>query len=144
MAIQDYTHHARICGTEGVYAGAPGSEVRISTAGGTLYQRGTKLNLSATAMNKLVQGYALGYKLARGTVMGTASVAINTGLTTITGYVITSEGATATKANACVLTTASPSGATLTAYRWKHTSATNSTLAAASTAGTLGWMAIGT
>lgn len=94
--------------------------------------------------NGVVVGAADGYAVARGTTAATATAAITTGLTTITGYAVSGVGGTATKANAAVAVTASASSGTLTAKRWKHTGASTATLVAATTAGTVSWVAVGT
>lgn len=105
---------------------------------------GTALTPTAAQFNLVVQGIAAGYKLARGTQIATASKAIATGLTTITGYAVSAIGNTATKANAAVAVSAAASSGTLTVYRWKHTGATTVTLLAATAAGTVSYVAIGT
>lgn len=92
----------------------------------------------------VILGIAAGYKIARGTQVATASAAIATGLTTITGYAVSPIAATATTANAGVVVSAKASSGTLTAYRWKHTNASTTTLVAATTAGTISWIAVGT
>jgi len=101
--------------------------------------------MTPTKVNALIQGIAAGYKVARGTVACTASSAINTGLASITGYAVSVVGTTATAVNnACQVSAKNTGAATLTAYRWKHGGASTTTLAAASTAGTVSWIACGT
>ena len=90
-------------------------------------------------------GAATGYKLARGraTACGAAAT-IASGLTTIVSYALTSEGGTAAKANTAVLVTGEISSTNILAYRWKNTSAGTTTLVAATTNGTIMWVAVGT
>jgi hypothetical protein len=92
-----------------------------------------------------VEGVASGYKLARGrTTAAGAAATIATGLTSIVSYSLTLEGGTAAKANTAVLVTGEISSANILAYRWKHTSAGTTTLVAATTNGTIQWVAVGT
>lgn len=111
---------------------------------------GTSVTSNAAELNQLdgktgvVDGVAAGYKVARGTQAATASAVIATGLTTITGYAVSSIGATATAANNAALITAKASAGNLTVYRWKHTGASTATFTAASTAGTVSFIAVGT
>jgi len=93
--------------------------------------------------NKTVVGIAGNYKLARGTSVATASVAITTGLTTIAGCALTTEGCNATPAMEGTVLTYKISGGTLTAYRFR-TDATAGTIAVANVAGSLSWLAVGT
>ena len=99
------------------------------------------LNASVSAP---VAGIATGYKVARGAQAATASAAIATGLTSIVGYAVSDVGATAAKANYAPHISSAVSSGTLTVYRWKHTGATTATLVAATTAGTVSWVAVGT
>lgn len=97
-------------------------------------------------INALVQGVAAGYKLARGSKVVTATASIATGLTTIVGFAITDRANTAAKANYAPHVSGkigSIAGA-LKFWRWKHTSAGTTTLVAATSAGTLDWLAVGT
>lgn len=107
----------------------------------TIYHLGGRENVN---LNNVVEGAAAGYAIARGFAAATASVAITTGLTTITSYGFSDLSDSAAKANAAVLTTGYFTGGTLTAYRWKNTSSTTATLVAATTGGSLGWLAVGT
>jgi hypothetical protein len=117
---------------------------------GTLYlgdangQLGTEVTLTPANMNLAVTGVAAGYKVARGTVSATASAAITTGLTTILGFALSVNGATATLINAAPALSGSISGGTLTVYRWKHTGPSTATLVAATTGGSVAWVAVGT
>lgn len=104
----------------------------------------TTTTLNDVSMANFTRGVASGYAIARGTQAATASAAIATGLTTITGFAITGVGATATKMNAARAFSGATSSGTLTAYRWKHTGASTATLVAATTAGTVAWVAVGT
>jgi hypothetical protein len=94
--------------------------------------------------NKTVTGVARSYKIARGTVAATASKVIATGLTAVVTYALSMRSSRATTANYASAVTGYFAAANLTAYRWKHKSATNSTLVAATSAGTLDWIAVGT
>ena len=105
---------------------------------------GTLVTLTAANLNLGVSGYASGYKLARGSQAATASAAVTTGLTTIVGFALGAYGDTATKMNAAVAISGAVSSGTLTIYRWKHTAPSTATLTAASTAGTVEWLAVGT
>lgn len=101
---------------------------------------------TATQINALVIGVAGGYKLARGSkvVTGTASKA--TGLTTMVGYAVSARADTATKANTAVVVSGEigSTAGNIKIYRWKHTSAGTTTLIAATSAGTVDWLAVGT
>lgn len=123
---------------ESLYLGTDGGTQVTSTA--------AELNvLDGITATYLVGGLAAGYKLARGFAVCTASTIITTGLTTITGYAVTPTACdTATKANYAALVSAKVASGTITAYRWKHTGASTPTLVAASTAGNLAWIAVGT
>lgn len=105
---------------------------------------GTAMTKSAAEINALVGGVAAGYKLARGNQAATASATIATGLTTITGFAVAPVGATATKINACSAVSASASSGNLSVYRWKVGGPSTTTLKAASVAGTVSWVAVGT
>lgn len=99
----------------------------------------------ASNIQSPVTGVALGYKIARGTATCTGTQAVNTGLSSIVMSWAQGKSNTATKANNGYTVQAVKTGtATITLYRWKVTSATNNTLVAASTAGTVFWGAIGT
>lgn len=138
------------------YKGKPSQSfdvVKATTAhAGTLYIGGDPLNgvdgtamtKSAAEINVLVGGVAAGYKLARGNQAATASATIATGLTTITGFAVAPVGATATKINACSAVSASASSGNLSVYRWKVGGPSTTTLKAASVAGTVSWVAVGT
>lgn len=107
---------------------------------------GTEITPTAAAMNLLVQGLAAGYKLARGTLIATATASVATGLSTVVDFAVTARSNTATKANTAVSVSGikgSIAGA-LKMYRWKHTGPSTATLIAATTAGTLEWVAVGT
>jgi hypothetical protein len=101
------------------------------------------LSRSAAELNLLVQGLAAGYKLARGSVAATANKAVATGLSSIVGFALAPVAETATKGNLAVLISGKVSGGTLTVYRWKHTGPSTSTLVAATSAGTIDWLAVG-
>lgn len=89
-------------------------------------------------------GYATGYKLARGSGVATDSLAVVTGLTTIVAFSVTQRGSTGTTINAGVALQGSVSGGTLTIKRYKHTGVASPTLVAATVAGSVDWVAIGT
>ena len=122
-----------------------GNEVYVEKATNkaifTIFGTGSRENVN---LNNIIEGAAAGYKIARGSVAATASSAITTGLTTITGYSLNQFADDSTKANVAVAITGDVSGGTLTPYRWKYTGAGDTTLIAATTGGTLYWMAIGT
>lgn len=95
----------------------------------------------------LVQGHAVGYAIARGeTIAVTASLGVTTGLSTVVGFAVSAVGDTATKANAAIAVTGklNATAGQLDLYRWKHTGASTVTLVAATTAGTVSWVAVGT
>jgi len=102
------------------------------------------LTVGGVVVTNAVKGVASGYALARGTQIATSSAAITTGLTTITGFAVSPIGNTATKANAARVVTASASSGTLTVKRYKATGPSTCTLVAATTAGTVSWVAVGT
>lgn len=114
--------------------------VRIT---GALTVTGT-LTVGGVALTNFVKGVASGYAVARGTQIATSTAAITTGLTTITGFAVSGVGGTATKANAAVCCTAAASSGTLTVKRYKITAPSTATLVAATTAGTVSWVAVGT
>ena len=95
-------------------------------------------------LTNFVKGVASGYAVARGTQIATATAAITTGLTTITGFAVSTLGTTATKANAGKVVTAAASSGTLTVARWKATAPSTCTLVAATVVGTVAWVAVGT
>ena len=107
---------------------------------------GTLVSPTAAQINLLTQGVAAGYKIARGSQSATDTASVATGLTTIVAGFAMSRADTATKANNAALVTASPGVATgaLKLYRWKHTGASTPTLVAATTAGVIDWIAVGT
>jgi hypothetical protein len=96
------------------------------------------------ASARMVAGMASGYKLARGSVAATASKAVTTGLSTIVGFAATLVANTATKINQARAVSATASSGTLTIKRWKHTGPSTATLVAATVAGTVEWVAVGT
>ena len=88
------------------------------------------------------------YQVKQGveTVNGTnaAGSTIVTGLTTVTAFSLTPMGNTATLANNCVAVTGSLSSGSIVMKRFKHTGASTPTLIAATTGGTVHWIAVGT
>lgn len=102
------------------------------------------LDIGGASLANFTKGVASGYAIARGTQIATATAAISTGLTTITGFAVSGIGSTATKANTAVAITASASSGTLTVKRWKHTAPSTATLIASTSAGTVAWIAVGT
>lgn len=134
-----------------VYKTSDGDKLVIASGGEVDFESGSSMKLAGTALtptaaqvNLLVQGYAAGYKIARGIKVATANGAINTGLASIVAFAVCAFADTATKINVARAITAKKSGATLTVYRWKHTAPSTCTLTAATTAGTVDWMAVGT
>ena len=128
-----YTHFDKVSAETAFAIGAQGSEVDIVP--------------TAASINLLVQGVVAGYKVARGNSAGTAAASIATGLSAIVDFVAIPLGASAAKANYCSLITGVKSTITagqLLLYRWAHTSAGTTTLVAATTAGTIEWVAVGT
>lgn len=125
-----------------------GAKITMKSGSEVDFESGSAIKIAGTdktsALAAVVAGLAAGYKLARGSVAATASAVVATGLTTITGFAVTPLADTATKANTCALATGSASGGNLTLKRWKATNASTTTLIAATTAGTLSWIAVGT
>jgi len=117
------------------------SELYLGTGNGDM---GTKVTTTPANLNLVTTGVAAGYKVARGTVSATASKAVATGLTTILGFALSVNGATATLVNAAPQLSGAISGGTLTVYRWKHTGPSTATLIAATTGGSVAWVAVGT
>lgn len=106
---------------------------------------GTPLTGTAgTDIANVVIGVASGYKVARGSSIGTDTIVAATGLTTITGFALSTVGSTGTKVNAALTNTGSASVGNLTISRWKATGASTTTLIASTVAGTVSWVAIGT
>jgi hypothetical protein len=107
---------------------------------------GTAVTPTAAQLNLTMQGVAAGYKMARGTSVSTASELVTTGLATVVGFVVAPVGATATVLNlaSAASAKAAATAGKLNVYRWVCTSADTPTLIAATTAGTVGWLAIGT
>jgi len=89
-------------------------------------------------------GYAAGYKVARGTNHATWTATITTGLTTIVAFAFGRDSMQASTANNAETVCGKVSSGTLYVYRYKHTSAINPTLIAATTPATLNWVAVGT
>lgn len=94
-----------------------------------------------------IYGSDTGYKVSRGQSIGTANLTGATGLTTIVGFAIAPLGITGTKINQARVCNAAPQATTpgtLAIKRWKHQGATTATLVAATVAGTVVWVAVGT
>lgn len=105
------------------------------------------LRFKSGALTEAVLGAATGYQLARGTVAGTATLTAATGLGTITAFAVAPLGTTGTAINNAHALSAKKQASTpgtLAIKRWKRTSNTNGTLVAATAAGTVSWVAIGT
>jgi hypothetical protein len=107
---------------------------------------GTLVSPTGAQINLLVQGLAAGYKLARGTLIATATASVATGLSTVVDFAVTARADTATKANtaSCVTGKKGSIAGALKMWRWKITAPSTATLIAATTAGTLEWIAVGT
>lgn len=107
---------------------------------GTITQGGTN------ALTLAANGVAAGYKIARGTQVATATALVTTGLATVVAFAVSPIAAstTAILAAAWASGKAAATAGKLNVYRWKHTGATTVTPVAASTAGTLSWIAVGT
>jgi hypothetical protein len=130
-------------------------DLYMGTGGGTqVTSTAAELNIldgvtkTYDEINNAVEGVAADYVVARGVATfpaGTpASQAITTGLTTITGYSATVESSIAAEVNKCVHISGTRSSGTLTLYRWKVTGPSTATLIAATAAGTVSWVAVGT
>lgn len=100
-------------------------------------------NGELTEVSLIVQGLAARKKITGGVATGTASVAVATGLTTIDGVALGVKADAAGEINASPSISYEVSGGTLTIYRWKHTGPSTATLVAATTAGSVGWTAVG-
>src|SRR5688572_26570263 len=95
------------------------------------------------AGGSVIYGADSGFKVARGSVIGTATLTAVTGLTTVVGFALAPLGITGTKINQARVCNAAPQATTpgtLTIKRWKHTGATTATLVAATVAGTVQWV----
>ena len=92
--------------------------------------------------NKTVVGIAGNYKVARGATVITDTAAIVTGLTSIAGVALNTEGCNATPAMEGTVLTHKIAGGTLSMYRFRVSSTVN-LLVAGDVAGTARWYAIG-
>ena len=90
-------------------------------------------------------GVAAGYVVARGTIAldGSNPTAIATGLTTVTGFSATLQGASAPGVGTSVLTHTITDG-TVSVYAWKVTATGDATLIASAGTETISWVAVGT
>lgn len=104
------------------------------------------LTLGSASMANAIVGAAAGYKIARGSQIATATALVTTGLTTVVNFAVTPIAASTTTIRAAPMVSAKAAATAgkLNIYRWKPTSATNTAAAAATTAGTVSWIAIGT
>jgi hypothetical protein len=94
-----------------------------------------------------VLGVATGYYVSRGFKAGTATPTFVTGLASILGWSAVSVAGNATAANTCAKVTAKPAASTpgsLVVKRWKHTAPSTATYVAATVAGTVAYVAVGT
>lgn len=57
--MADYTHNTNLCGVEGLFVGAAGSEKQVADADGHLFQGGTELTPTAVQLNKLFSRYTV-------------------------------------------------------------------------------------
>jgi len=113
---------------------------------------GTLVTSTAAELNQLdgftgaVDGVAAGYALARGTQIATGTALVATGLATVVAFAISPLAATASTANAAVVVSAknAATAGSINVYRWKITAPSTATLVAATAAGTVSWLAVGT
>jgi len=73
--LSDYTHNTNLCGVEGLYVGAAGSEVQVANSSGNLLQAGTLLTKTAAQLNDALAAVA-------GST-GTGTAVPNSGISTI-------------------------------------------------------------
>jgi hypothetical protein len=99
----------------------------------TIGLSGTAITPTAAQFNLLAQGVAAGYKLARGSSVATATLLVDTGLSTVVNFAVSPGVATAGAINKGVIVSAKAAATAgkINIYRWKHTAATTSTLVAA-------------
>lgn len=104
------------------------------------------LTLGSTSLANVLLGAGSGYKLARGSQIATATALVATGLATVVAFAITPIAASTTTIRAAAFASAkaAATAGSINVYRWKYTSATNTAVVAATTAGTLSWIAVGT
>ena len=113
----------------------------------TIGLAGTAVSPTAAQLNLGVQGVAASYKMARGIVAITATLQQATGLTTVVSWAVVPLCAGTTPANDGMTITAETAASTagsINIQRWVPTANTTNTLIAATTAGTVGWLAVGT
>lgn len=96
-------------------------------------------------LETVVGGVAAGTKVVGGTIAldGSNPTAITTGLTTVTGFSATLQGAVAPGLGTSILTHAISSG-TVNVYAWKVTGAGDATLIESTGTETISWTATGT
>lgn len=93
--------------------------------------------------NKTVVSTTGGFAITGGFGASITELAVDTGLTTITGFSLTPQAKNAANINKAVTLSGVSSGGTLTIYRWVATMEASSTLIAATAAGTVSWLAFG-
>lgn len=123
------------------WAVGSGGELDIKS-GGALKIGGTD---KTAILSAAVSSTATGVKIAGGEVAldGSNPTTVATGLTTITGAVITLKKATAPGVTVSSFSY-DASGGTLSIYAWKPTSAADPTLIASTATDTVAWQATGT
>jgi len=136
------THFDKVSGINGLYVGKKGEEKVAVGADGYLRQNGTKITVSATAINNLIQGAGTGYKIKEGTVTVTGTAEVVTGLNKVYNVIAVIQSDISLNA---MFVSAMPSATAgrITIKVWKPTSATDITPVASTTATTVGWIAIG-
>ncbi len=84
-----------------------------------------------------------GKKIATGTTLLGASLAITTGLTGVDGFFALVEDGDAAAVNKVIQISWTQAAGVVTAKGWKHTGASTVTLVAATASATISWMAFG-
>lgn len=104
------------------------------------------LIVGSNTLTNAAVGVAGAYKIARGTQIATATALVTTGLSTVVAFAVSPIAASTTTIRAAAWASgkAAATAGKLNVYRWKHTGATTVTPVAASAAGTVSWIAVGT
>lgn len=104
---------------------------------------GSRFGISRGTPTKLVlDGVTVGMASGEAALDGSNPTAVDTGLTTITGFIATLKTSTSTGVGTRVLTYTT-SGGTASVYAWKPTSSSDTTLVASTGTETFGWVAFG-
>jgi hypothetical protein len=106
---------------------------------------GTLISPTAAQINLLAQGYASGYKVARGAAICTGTLDVVTGLTTVVAAIasLVDDPGVGTAAWVSIVAPASTAGV-ITLKTWKPTTAGNVTPIAGAAGANLSWLAVGT